>query len=245
MAEDSAWNRRRVLATGLWTAAGVAAAATPMGALADKGLAAPVQGKADGATVVTVLRWLDGYRVPNVRDLRPGWMPPCASLARKICPVRLNDLVDVARVRSWSVPAEFSVRLIGFDGTSPADSHSLDLWYPVAGASSPQPFRLAEVRASRLKGASASVHGWSWDGRVWLQVRSENMVNRAASSSQLVEVPSEPGVYLILLHRADQPIDAAALAFAEEAGGPYHRRLRDLRTPQPAFGYFAISLARA
>jgi hypothetical protein len=247
MAKDSAWDRRRLLATGLWSAAGaVAATGLPSTVLAGGLTAAPVAGKADGATVVTVLRWLDGVRLPQVRDLRPGWMPPCASLKRKVCPVRVNDLMDHARVQYWSAPAAFDIRLIGFDGQSPVAGHTLDVWFPVTGATSPVPFRLADVRANRLQGASASVHGWSWDGRVWLQVGSGAPSGKNPVESQIVELPAEAGVYLVLVHRADQVIDPAALAFAEEVGGPFHRRIRDLRGKVASpFGYFAVSLARA
>lgn len=237
MLETMRWDRRRVLRAGAGSAL-----ALGTGLLPGMGVAgSAIQDKDGGGSSVMVLRWLDGGRLPNIRHLRPGWLEPCASLASRICPVPLKDLVDVAPVRHWTLPKRFDVRLLGYDGQSPLGSHSLDLWYPADGASSLVPFRMAEVRGNRLQGASATAHAWTWDGRLMLHV---GMGGDSRSPAVMVEVPAEPGLFLVVLKPAALHLDPAAWAFAEGKGGPYHRRLQDLfGKPAGQFGYFALSLS--
>lgn len=237
MLDKMGWNRRRLLRAGAGSALALGSGLLPGVGMAGSA----IQDKEGGGSSVTVLRWLDGARVPSIRHLRPGWMEPCASLASRVCPVPLNDLVDAAPVRKWTVPKRFDVRLLGYDGQSPLGSHSLDLWYPADGASSLVPFRMAEVRRNRLQGASATARAWTWDGRLVLQV---GMGADSRSPAVTVEVPAEPGLFLVVLKPAALNLDPAAWAFAEGKGGPFHRRLQDLYGNAPKqFGYFALSLA--
>lgn len=236
MIKNSGCSRRRVLSAGFWTAAGAVGLGLPGVSLASGSAPAAFSGK-EAADVITVLRWLDGARLPTLRHLRPGWLEPCASLAHQVCPVRLNDLVDLAPVRDWTPPQQLEVRLIGFDGQAPVADLGLDVLFPADGAPSLVPYRLAQVYNNRLMGGSQSVSAWGWDGRLPLRISS-------GASSTAVDVPAAAGVYLLAHARRDRVIDPAALAFSEGRGGALHRRLIDLYgRPFSDLGYFALSVS--
>ena len=234
--------RRRVLQQGAWL--GAAAAVQALGvapALAggrqDTGLRN--DGRAAPAMRTTVLRWLDGHRLPQLRQLRPGWLPPCASLAKAECPPRLTDLVDLAPVRNWSPAQRVDVRVVGFGGQSVVGEHALDLLFPADGQSAPLPFRLAQVRGNLMQGASLSQQAWAWDGRVPVALTHGGQ----SSAAEWVDLPAERGVYLLVLAPATSSIDAAAWAFSPATGGGLHRHLVDLWGQAPAgLGYWVLSV---
>lgn len=232
--------RRTVLRRGALACAGVASSLLlPQGAFAGSIGRAAKPAEASAAAAASVLRWMSSTELDDFGSVCPGWHPASSAAVAQTCAIRLNDLVDSAPVRNWTGPQQVQLRLIGFDGVSPAADHALDVLYPADGLNTLLPFRLGSVSDNRMQGSPQSVRAWSWDGRVPLSISSGRARNEMA---QLIDLPAEKGVYLIALADPSRWIDPAALAFAP-AQGVLHRRLVDVfGNPLTDIGYFAISL---
>lgn len=234
--------RRQVLQRGAWL--GAAGALQALGvssawASARQDVSGRSNERSAPAVRSTLLRWLDGDRLPHLEQLRAGWLAPCASLGKAQCPPRLSDLVDLAPVRNWSPAQQVELRVVGFGGQSVAQDHALDLWYPAEGQAAPLPFRIAQVRGNVMQGASLSQRAWAWDGRVPLSLAH----GTNSGVSEWLDLPAERGVYLLALAPASTHLDPAAWAFTPSTGGGLHRHLVDLwgRTPS-GMGYLVLSV---
>jgi hypothetical protein len=232
--------RRALLSRGALVCAGmVGATLLPKAALAGlRSDGAPVPG-AGGLVKASVMRWLSSSELDSFHEVCPGWRPASAAAVAFTCSERLTDLVDSAPVRNYSGPRQIELRLIGFDGVSPAADHGLDVLFPADGLRSLLPYRLAQVSNNQLLGPTQALRAWSWDGRVPLSISSGR---GGQTITQLVDIPTERGVYLIALAEGSRWIDPAALAFVPTQG-ILHRRLVDMYgNPMSDIGYFAISV---
>jgi hypothetical protein len=233
--------RREVLRRGALMCAGaLGAAVMPQAALAAMPSLRSIKPGTDvGPAKATVLRWLSSSGLNEFNGLCPGWSPASAAAVAQTCPTRLSDLVDGAPVHNFTGPQQVELRLIGFDGVSPAADLGLDVLFPADGLNSLLPYRLGQVSSNRLLGSTQTQRAWSWDGRVPLSISSGRARDQSA---QLVDLPAEKGVYLIALADPSRWIDPAALAFVP-IQGLLHRRLLDLYgNPMSELGYFVVSV---
>lgn len=233
--ESKGVSRRALLHGAAWACAGVGGSLLPLGVQASASRGAPATG-----VKATVLRWLDGERLKDFSPLCPGWVAASPATLMQSCPWRLNDLVDAAPLRNASAPRQVELRLIGYDGVAPVPDHALEVLFPADGSPVPVPYRIAQVRGHQLQGASQRQRTWAWDSRVPLLLHSGRGKD---IGSQMVELPAEHGVYLILLAEPSRWVDPAALAYTP-AQAVYHRRLVDVQgQPLRDAGYFVVSLA--
>lgn len=127
------------------------------------------------------------------------------------------------------------LRLLGFDGQDTSQALELTLLHdvPTLGET---PFVLSQVQGGRERTAAARCIVTPVEGRVALRLDG----SRDSRQASRVELPAEPGVYLLLIG-SEAP---KRLRFVAGEGGPMHRRLRrdDGAALDARSGYFVLAL---
>ncbi|MEO8669966.1 MAG: hypothetical protein ABI411_01550 [Tahibacter sp.] len=192
---------------------------------------------------VTLLRWDAARFLSDLSHLRAGWMEPCASLAGVPYPVSLPaSLSAVPTTTSTEAAKPVHVRLLGYDGRCGIASMRLDVMFNSLRTGG-DPYGWADVRSDKLISVPSSLTAYASGGSLQMQLS----IGASGRGGQIpLQLPSADGVYIALVNGVSAAPPITDLAFAEQNGGGYHRRLTTYDgRPVDTLGYFVFVVQSA